>query len=66
MKTAVHKIINLIYAILIVFCLTRLAVLEPNRLAQILERMLSVVAVLKALNSITTGPLPEDHQEIES
>jgi hypothetical protein len=60
MKNAVHKIIILIYTILIVFCLTRLAHLEPNRLAQILEIMLAAVTIVKAIHSISVGSVPED------
>jgi len=52
MKNTVHKIIILVYTILIVFCLTRLAVLEPNRLAQILEIMLAAVTIIKALSAL--------------
>lgn len=60
MKNAVHKILILVYTALIVFCLTRLAVLEPNRLAQILEIMLAAVTVVKALHSISIGSITED------
>lgn len=60
MKKTVHKIIILIYTILIVFCLTRLAHLEPNRLAQILEIMLAAVTIVKALHAIGVGSVPED------
>ena len=60
-----HKIIIIVYTLLIVFCLMRLATLEPNRLAQILEIMLAAVTVIKALQSITIGSLPEDYGNVE-
>lgn len=65
MKKTFHKIIILIYTILIVFCLTRLAVLEPNRLAQILEIMLAAVTIVKALHSLSISSISEDHNAAE-
>jgi len=65
MKNTVHKIIILVYTILIVFCLTRLAVLEPNRLAQILEIMLAVATVIKALSALKITFLPNDEDILE-
>ena len=54
------KIVILIYTLLVVFCLTRLAQLEPNKLAQILEIMLAAATIVKTLQSISLGSPPED------
>jgi len=65
MKTVVHKLITLIYTGLIIFCLTRLALLEQNKLAQILEIMLAAVTVIKTLHSISISSISEDCEATE-
>ena len=56
-----NKILIFAYTLLVVFCLTRLAALESNQLAQIVEIILALVTIVKAMKSDSIGFLSENN-----